>query len=300
MNFYKSFIALCLALLVSVLFACQSTGLKIGSLDVGAIVNQGAKVFNASNIGLDEEIQFGENMSAVLLGTRPLYDDKALNQYVSQVGSWLALNSSRPELPWHFGVINSSAINAFAAPGGFVFITSGMLRQLNNEAQLAAVLAHEIIHVSKQHHLNAIKSEAYRSAVTQSLFISAEAYQGNTNASDKDKQYRFWAQKVTGMAQDLYSKGLDREDELQADALALMLLAKSGYDPYALVDNLQLLDAIAADDSALALMYQTHPTPEQRLFAIEAELTKLPYGSGKDSGTGSGKLLAQRFSQHIN
>lgn len=292
MKICKQLVVVSISLLVILLAACQSTGLKIGSLDVGAIVNQGAKVFNASSIDQDDEIQFGENMSAVLLGTRPLYQDKALNKYVNHVGSWLAQNSTRPDLPWSFGVINSSAINAFAAPGGFVFITSGMLRQLDNEAQLAAVLAHEIIHVTEQHHLNAIKSEAYRSAVTESLFISAEAYQGNTNASDKDKQYRFWAQKITGMAQDLYSKGLDREDELQADALALNLMAKSGYDPYALVDNLQLLDAIAADDSALALMYQTHPTPEQRLLAIEGEFNKLVDDSGK--------LLAQRFSQNVN
>lgn len=134
------------------LTSCKTTSFKIGNLDVGNIVSQGVNVFNANTIDETQEIQFGENMSALLLGTRPLYDNKEINIYVNQVGMWLASNSVRPILPWHFGVINSSSINAFAAPGGYVFITSAMLKQLDNEAQLAAVLAHEIIHVVEQHH----------------------------------------------------------------------------------------------------------------------------------------------------
>jgi len=77
---------------------------------------------------------------------------------------------------------------------------------------------------------------------------------------------------VTGAAQDLYSKGLDRDDELQADKLGIILLAKSGYDAFSFIDNLQTLAAISADDSALALMYKTHPTPEDRLIAMSKSL----------------------------
>jgi len=267
--------------------ACQSTSLKIGNLDVGKLVGQGVKVFNAHNIDEAQEIQFGENMSAVLLGVRPLYENRDINIYVNNVGMWLAQNSSRPNLPWQFGVIKSSAINAFAAPGGFVFITSGMLMQLENEAQLAAVLAHEISHITEKHHLNAIKEEASRSAVTETLFISAQAYQDNTNGSSKEQEYRTWAKKVTGMAQELYVKGLNKEDEFMADVYGIRLLARSGYDAFAYIDNLQILASISADDSALALLYKTHPTPQKRLEALVEQVHKL--------ANNKGLLLNKRF-----
>ncbi|PKG82173.1 peptidase M48 [Colwellia sp. 75C3] len=283
---------LCVVTVFCLLVACKSTSLKIGNFDVGKLVNQGVKVFNASNIDEAQEIQFGENMSAVLLGARPLYENKEINVYVNKVGMWLASNSSRPDLSWQFGVINSTAINAFAAPGGFVFITSGMLMQLENEAQLAAVLAHEISHITEQHHLNAIKEEANRSAITESLFISAQAYQDNTSANDEDKNYGIWAKKVTGMAQNLYAKGLGRDDELQADQLGIRLLAKSGYDAFAYIDNLQVLASIDADDSALALLYQTHPAPSQRLAALAEQLDKLAMNQGL--------LLTKRFISQMN
>lgn len=271
--------------------SCKTTSFKIGNLDVGKLVNQGVNVFNANNIDEAQEIQFGENMSAVLLGTQPLYKNKKINTYVNQVGVWLASNSARPDLPWHFGVINSTSINAFAAPGGYVFITSAMLKQLDNEAQLAAVLAHEIIHVVEQHHLNAIKEGTMRSALTESLFISVEAYQGNIGADKKLQEYSAWSKQISNAAQDLYSKGLSRDDEFQADQQGIRLLARSGYDPYAFINNLQLLNAIAADDSSLALLYKTHPTPEQRLTALANNID--------DFSTVSGLLLAKRFQENI-
>jgi predicted Zn-dependent protease len=269
------------------LTSCKTTGLKIGSFDVGKLVNQGVALWDANHIDEKQEIQFGQNMSAVLLGTRPLIENSKLNRYVNTVGIWLASNSDRPDLPWRFGVIDSTAINAFAAPGGFVFITSGMLMQLDNEAQLAGVLAHEIMHVVEQHHLNALKDGAMRGALTQTLFISADAYQENNNASRKKREYSAWAKKVTGMAQNLYSKGLDRADEYAADQYGIRLLAKSGYDPFSYLQNLQILEAISPDDSSLALMYKTHPTPTQRLKMLKGELENLQNVSGE--------LLESRF-----
>ena len=276
--------------LVSVL-SCKSTGLKIGNLDVGKLVEQGANVFNASQITDEQEAQFGLNMSAVLLGARGIYQDNELNLYVNKVGRWLALNSSRPSLSWQFAVIDSTAINAFAAPGGYVFITLGMLNQIQNEAQLAAVLAHEIVHVTEQHHINEIQYGTYQNALTEALFVSAQAYQANTGASSEQKQYSAWAKQVTTMAQDLYAKGLNREDELQADRVGIHLLAKAGYDPFAFVDNLHIINSIAADDSALALLYKTHPSPEDRLASIETELESLL--------SVDGLLLTKRFHLHM-
>jgi len=285
----KRFIIICLCSIS--LFACQSTGLKIGNVDVGGFLQQGAKLWDASTIDDEQEIQFGENMSAVLLGTQPLHPNERLNKYVNRVGMWLASNTSKPDLDWKFGVIDSHAVNAFAAPGGFIFITHGMLSQMNSEAELAAVLAHEIIHVLKQHHLEAIKSGALRGALTETLFLSVETYQANTNADQKDREYRAWAKQITGAAQDLYSKGLDRGDEFEADQLGIRLLAKSGYDPFAFVTNLQVLESLDPKDSALALMYKTHPTPEERLSAIGNQLIKLEHIDGK--------TITERFQQNV-
>jgi len=282
---------LLLLLVVASLFSCQSTGLKIGNLDIGKLVNQGVQLWDANNVTQEKEIQFGQNMSAVLLGARQLHDNAAINQYVSNVGLWLAMNSTRPDLPWRFGVINSDAINAFAAPGGFVFITSGMLLQFDNEAQLAAVLAHEIIHVVEQHHLTALKEGALRSAVTETLFVSVDAYQGNTDASQQDQNYKGWAKQVTGAAQDLYSKGLNREDEFSADQQGIRLLTQSGYDPFSFITNLQILAAISPDDTSLALMYKTHPTPDERLLMLENQVEEL--------ATYSGQELASRFEKNV-
>ncbi len=287
----SSFSIILLTTLTLTLTACKSTGLKIGNVDIGGLVNQGVAVWDASTVDEAEEQQFGQNMSAILLGTRGLHQSESLNHYVNKVGMWLALNSAKPDLPWKFGVIDSSAINAFAAPGGYVFVTSGMLLQLENEAQLAAILAHEIIHVVEQHHLIALQSNTYSQAATETLFISAQAYQGNVEASAKDKEYTQWLKKISGAAQDLYSKGLEREDEFQADKYGIRLLAKSGYDPFAFIDNLQLLQGISPDDSSLALMYKTHPTPSQRLQAISSQIEAL---SAFD-----GELLVHRFNENL-
>ncbi|MBU2895081.1 M48 family metalloprotease [Colwellia sp. D2M02] len=272
------------ALLLS---ACQSTDIKIGDINVGHLVHHGLEAVNARAIDEEQEIQIGLNMSAVLLGARPLVEQNNINHYVNQVGMWLASHSDRPDLPWTFGVINSESINAFAAPGGYIFITSGMIAQLDNEAQLAAVLAHEIIHVTEQHHLQAIQEGTLRVALTESLFVTTQVYQQNTSASSKQVAYSEWAKTATDTAQYLYVKGLDRGDEYIADEYGIRLLAKAGYDPYAFVDNLQLLSSISPDDTALALMYKTHPTPGQRLAEIAGHLDNLPVTDGL--------LLTDRF-----
>ena len=271
--------------------ACKAPGLKIGNLDIGGLVNQGVALWDVNTIDLEQEIQFGQNMSAVLLGTRQLHPNVKINQYVNKVGLWLASLSGRPNIHWRFGVIYSDAINAFAAPGGFVFVTSGMLMQLDNEAQLAAVLAHEIIHVTEQHHLNEIKSGTMRTAITETLFISAEAYQGNTNADQKDREYTAWARTISGAAQELYSKGLKRDDEIVADSKGIQLMAKAGYDPLEFYSTLQMLEAIAPDDSSLALLYKTHPTPTERIEELGGYVAKL--------ASLEGKMLAERYQRTI-
>lgn len=107
-----------------------------------------------------EEADIGRESAAVLLGAAPLLDDARVQAYVNKVGLWVALQSDRPDLKWRFAVLDDADINAFAAPGGYVFITKGLLARLRNESELAGVLAHEIGHVVATHHLIAIRKEA--------------------------------------------------------------------------------------------------------------------------------------------
>ena len=119
------------------------------------------------------EIEIGSGIASKLLGAAPLLADPGIQHYVNKVGLWLALQTERPDLPWHFGVLDSPNVNAFAAPGGYIFITRGLLRKMHDEDELAGVLAHEISHVIKKHHLIAIQKSAKRGLLTDVVGMAA-------------------------------------------------------------------------------------------------------------------------------
>src|SRR5690606_31708209 len=130
-------------------------------IDLARVVDNLGNVKTAI-VGVDaeEEAAIGFEAAATLLGAAPLLDDDGMQRYVNRVGRWVAMQSERPALSWHFAVIDHPNVNAFAAPGGYVFITRGLLFQLRNEAELAGVLGHEIAHVVQKHHLEALKKQA--------------------------------------------------------------------------------------------------------------------------------------------
>ena len=120
----------------------------------------------------------GKGVAETLLGASPPLNDPALQRYVNTVGLWVALQSERPDLPWHFVVNQSEVVNAAATPGGNVIVTTGMLLVLRNESELAGVLAHETAHVVRKHHLNAIRKTAFVGLVAQG---AQAASQGSSN-----------------------------------------------------------------------------------------------------------------------
>jgi len=177
---------------------------------------------------------------------------------VNQVGRWLASQTERPDLPWKFGVLEAPQLNAFATPGGNVFVTRGLLAQMNNEAELAGVLAHEIVHVLRKHHLKAIQKTAQLELANTAITTFARQDQ-NTPARER----------LLAAGSELYSRGLDKSDELEADRLGVVIAARGGYDAYGLPAVLQSLQAMNPEDSGLALMFKTHPAPAERLEALE-------------------------------
>ena len=219
------------------------------------------------------EIQFGREVAARILGRYPLSDNKALTRYVNLLGKGLALHADRPELPWHFAVIQSDQINAYSAPGGYVFITTAAIAQMHDEAELAGVLAHEIIHVNRRHIVRALDIHAKDGSVAGGLarFFGAAGDPARiafTQALDKAMSI-------------LFKDGLDKADEEEADRLGTLLLAQVGYDPAGLERYLKQLEAVK-DHAELAVVSHTHPPLPARVADItrlmrEQNIAKLDY-----------------------
>ena len=231
---------------------------------------------NWKNPSKEEEIAIGREITGNLLGAAPLVKDAALQKYVNSVGRWVASQSERPDLPWHFGVIDSEDLNAFSAPGGYVVITKGMYRKFTNEAQLAGVLGHEIGHVVKKHHLKVIQKQQLLN--TGAGFLSEKLGKDNKLVS-----------KAIGSGAEISARSLDKGAEFEADRLGMSYAARAGYDAYGLTDVLQTLSQTSKSDSSVALLFKTHPLPEDRLVALGDAV-----GSKMDN-VKSGKALENRL-----
>jgi predicted Zn-dependent protease len=222
----------------------------------------------------DEEIAIGRQIAGDLLGASALVKDARLQQYVNSVGRWVASQSERPDLPWHFGVIESADVNAFAAPGGYIFVTLGLYRLLQNEAELAGVLGHEVGHVIKQHHLKILQQSKLLDAGSNLLANQT----GNNDA----------VQKLIGGGAEIVSRSLDKGAEFEADRIGVVLATRAGYDAFGLPGVLQQIGHFAKDEGSVALLFKTHPHPDDRL-------NKLSLAMGDRFDRVKGETVAQRF-----
>ncbi|GHG60302.1 hypothetical protein GCM10010919_03670 [Alishewanella longhuensis] len=265
--------ALWLVLACSCLASCKMTA---GNIDFGALSKVGSSLTQLGSIDEPQELALGDDFAAMLLGASKLHPNKALQSYVNNVGRYLASYSDRPDLPWTFGVLDTPDLNAFAIPGGYVFVTSGLLANLNSEAELAVVLAHEIAHVTERHQLAQLERDNSMNFLS-SLATTVVSYQEQRKPGSGLNNYRNRqiADSVLNAGQQLFTKGLSRDDELAADTLAVRLAARAGYDPYALAAVMQKLDSMQGNSSAISLLLATHPAPADRLTNIEQQLQKL-------------------------
>lgn len=207
----------------------------------------------------EEEILLGQSIASNLLSLAPLHADVTVQNYVNKVGRWIASRSERPDLPWTFAVLDNDDINAFAAPGGYIVLTKGLLLKLNSEAELAGVLAHEIGHVLKKHHLNAMQKAHAKTALQESASVVMDA-RGNKNQD---------VLKYAAIGTELYGKGLDKEDEFESDRIGVVLATRAGYEPYGLPAVLQTLQSVVGGSAALQLLLETHPKPTDRLNQLD-------------------------------
>ncbi|MBI5437568.1 MAG: M48 family metalloprotease [Nitrosomonadales bacterium] len=198
------------------------------------------------------ELMIVVTIAAILAGiAAPLVKDAKLQKYINNVGRWVADQSERPDLVWHFGAIESKDVNAFAAPGGYIFVTRGLYQMLQSEAELAGVLAHEIGHVIRQHHMKILQQGKL-------LDLGSQLLAKNIGGNDK-------VQGLIGSGAEIVSRSLDKDAEFEADRIAVVLATRAGYDSFGLPAVLQQIGHFAKEDGDVALLFKTHPHPDDRL-----------------------------------
>jgi predicted Zn-dependent protease len=253
-------------------------GIESGDLDLGKTLETAKQAFG--DVSPAQEHAVGEEAVAVLLGAVPLLDNDPLQRYVNRVGHWVALHTERKGLPWRFGILDTNDVNAFAAPGGYIFITKGLMLRMQSEAELAGTLAHETVHVVEKHYLDAVQKQA-----RMDLAVNI----AGTQVADKDKEK---LARISSGFRELYSRGLDKEDEFEADRKGVVIATRSGYDPYGLPAVLQTLAGMNPQDSSLAFLFKTHPPPTKRLSMLEPFFSRLdPFANQPQ--------LQQRFLQQM-
>jgi len=228
--------------------------------DFSRLIDAGKDIASvATGISEKEEIEIGRGLAGRMLGQVELVDDANVQAYVNNVGSWVASQSERPDLPWRFGVANAGNINAMAMPGGIILITRGLYDILDNEAQLAGVLGHEIAHVVKRHHINVMRQQRLVSAGA-----NLAAARSGTN------QLR---QIVLNFFKNLFISGLDKGSEYEADAMGVILAARAGYNAFGLAEVLHKLSARGTRDPSVVDLFGSHPAPSDRLTKLGELLT---------------------------
>jgi predicted Zn-dependent protease len=223
-----------------------------------------------------EEIAMGKEADADIVGQVGLYDDPAVQAYVSEVGRKLAAGSERPNLPWSFKVLDDSAINAFALPGGYVYVTRGILTHLGSEAELATVMGHEIGHVTARHSVNQMSKKTLATAGLGIALIFADSRAADVAAGV--------AAAGLGLVFLAYSRG----DESQADELGLRYAQHAGFDLRQSPEVFRLLDRaqkVEGTGGQLPRFLATHPDPGSRRQRLEEKVGKMEKEGTKFDGT---------------
>ncbi len=219
-----------------------------------------------------QEYYLGRAVAATVLGKYRLWENADATDYLNRLGQAISLFSARPETygGYHLGLINSEEINAFAAPGGLILLTRGLVRICENEAELAAVIAHEIAHVEKKHGLRAIK----KSRLTSALTTLAMAGAAELGGSDLKELTSVFGESISDITNTLMISGYSRDLEYEADMRAAEILAAAGYPTSSLVSMLKSMDnELKPDGFDFA---KTHPAPAKRIRSVSVKLIKRP------------------------
>ena len=231
-------------------------------------------------ISTEQEVEIGRGVAATVAGHYTLSRDSTLNRYVNLVGNAVAAADPRPDVIYRFAVLDSDEVNAFAAPGGYVFVTRGALALMEDESMLAGVLAHEVAHVNQKDVVEEIQDRARTeiavTETTERINLTGEAY----------------IEQAVGLGTNVLFLGLGREDEIEADTIGMRMASDTGYDRAGLERFIERLDE-HSDDESLSLLEKTHPDPDDRLDALEDAMRRIPADR-------AGRVVAaDRFQRHL-
>jgi len=253
-------------------------------------LTEGAAKFSdaVQEITPEQEYYIGRTVGATILQSYPLYDNLAATQYVNLLGQSVVKQAGAGDTfaGYHFAIIDSSEVNAFAAPGGFIFATRGMLRLCRSEEMAAAVLAHEIAHVELKHGMQAIKTSRLTSAT--SLLASEGAK--NMGSSQFHELTNLFGESIQDSVAKLVDTGYSRATEVEADRLAVQFLESSGYQPAALISLLESMDKTGRSAGDIGF-FKTHPAPLDRIHEIRVA-TPNPATSAHPSAINPQRYLA--------
>ena len=224
----------------------------------GISLDMGGATLKMEPESAQEELAVGRLVAGQILGAAKLLPNAELQRYVNLVGRRVADQSERKDAAWAFGVIDSSAINAFAGPGGKILITSALLQILESEDELAAVLAHEVAHVVRKHHYRVIRKQRMLEFGAQSVAIKEDS--------------SGMSEKLSGMVAQVLARGLDQSAEFEADRDGMVYAARAGYDASALIRVMEKLSAVSAKDPAGELLLSTHPSAENRRITMAKQV----------------------------
>lgn len=231
----------------------------------GCAVNPATGKNQLMLVSEDQEVAMGRQADSAVVISIGLYPDPVWQRYIQQLGARIAATSERPSLPWTFRVVDDPAINAFAIPGGFVYVTRGLLAHLTSEAQLASVVGHEIGHVTARH---------TAASMSQQQLIGLGLAVGSM-ANSQVAKYAGTADQALGI---LYLK-FSRDNESQADQLGLRYIGRARYDPREMPGVFVMLDRgdkAAGNAGRLPTWLETHPSPANRVAAINSQIAALP------------------------
>lgn len=208
---------------------------------------------------VEAEVLFGRELAVKIVGTYPLLKDEAKTKYVNLVGRQLANYGSRQEIEFHFGILDTDIVNAFSAPGGYVFITRGCLDLMEDEAELAGVLAHEIAHINQMHILKDINLKTGKAEGLAYIIKSPMGTVEDITLTLLDSAYKV-----------LFEKGYQLQQEYEADMVGTQMLLLSNYDPSGLKRFLEKV----AEKGFIKQIEKTHPNVLDRVKALSEFLEK--------------------------
>lgn len=241
---------------------------KNKDLQKAKTIVQGASSIASSATKMDYKSEFTIGESLALEGFKRYglpVQNQHLQRYVNLVGNAVARNSDRPEIPYYFVVVKSNLYNAFACPGGIIFVSSTLVQHMQDESQLACVLAHEVGHVSHKHALKSIKRAQFFEGVSK---ISTVTMKGKDGQNFRNM--------IGDLQTVLFDRGLDKNMEFEADLTGMEIAYRTGYNPLGFIRVLEMLKTKESTASKKGSWYSTHPPLATRIQKCNAKKRAYP------------------------